>query len=407
MDKDTNFNELQNNIIAEFPELFVNDSTGDDDSDSDDNGNSSGTTPGGTGGDGGSTSNEKSTANQPQLTPKQQGALAKALAKQKDFVNGKIKKTQISKSHERQVKAIESSDMTQEKVKVEYDIKRYDGTTKSYSDSIDVTVINKITDLTHNICPILYYSDNRSCKQAVDSGFQLGKMLAKKLQVRNDDVTVHYNRQNRGKIERRILAELGVGNTKIFESKTVTTARNAGIHISIDASGSMSGMRFNNTIKTATAIAVAMEAVGNIRVRIDLRTHIDTPTVLVAYDSRKNQLRHIKKYFPKLVASGGTPEGICFKAIEKLITAERNTRDIYFINFSDGEPSTNAVQITRDTVKSFKRSGLKVMSYFIGSDTKRNTTFDDMYGTDSTVYIDTANITEVAKTVNRLLMRRD
>jgi hypothetical protein len=402
MNTETKFDELQNNIVAEFPELFVGDADGD--GDSDDSGNSSGTTSGGTGGDSGSTSN----TNKPQLTSKQKDALAKALAKQKDFVNGKIKKAQMTKEQSKKVEAIESSDMTQESVKVEYNQTRWDGTSRHYSETIPVTVINKITDSTNSICSMVRDSSSRSGEEAVNSGFRLGKMLAKKLQVRNDDVTVHYNRQNRGKIERRILAELGVGNTKIFESKTITTARNAGIHISIDASGSMSGTRFNNTIKTATAIAVAMEAVGNIRVRIDFRTHDSGPgpTVLVAYDSRKNTVKHIKKYFPRLNANGGTPEGICFKAIEKLITAERNTRDIYFINFSDGEPSTNAIQITTNTIRSFKRSGLKVMSYFIGSNNQRSSVFDTMYGTDSTVYIDTNNITEVAKTVNRLLMAR-
>jgi nitric oxide reductase activation protein len=256
--------------------------------------------------------------------------------------------------------------------------------------------------------------------ERVSNGFRLGKMLAKKLQVRNDDTKTQYNRQRKGKIDRRLLADLGLGNNKIFEQSFITKASDAGIHISIDASGSMNGTRFENALTTAIAIAVAMDMVGGIRVRIDVRSESEsyglvpgqssyTPTVLVAYDSRVNNLTHIRKYFPKLCTSGGTPEGICFRAIEKLIMAGNNNTDKYFINLSDGEPNGDAKEITKKAVKTLKKNQIKVLSYFVSEhtpSTRTKDTFDYMYGTDSTEYIETDNIFAIAKTINKLLSNR-
>ena len=321
----------------------------------------------------------------------------------------------MSKKDKQQMKGIETSNASIETVKRE---------PGSWGGDFSVAVIRKISSQNRGICDMYatYSAGGRWGLQTEDiaNGFRLGTMLGKKLRVRNDDITTQYNRQRRGGIDRRLLAELGVGNTKIFEKSFTTTANDAGIHISIDASGSMGGERFKNAITTAIAIAKAADMVGGIRVRIDLRSdcsapgltsgHYGGPVVMVAYDSKTQNMAHIKQNFPYLRVGGGTPEGICFEAIKDIITQGGNTTDKYFINMSDGAPTAAAVPITTKAVKNFKASGLKVMSYFIGGHGVTNNQiqqmFDGMYGKDSTEYIDTTNIVHIAKTLNNLLSER-
>ena len=408
--KETKYNELEQEMRVKFPYLFEDDNQSGNGGDSDSNDTND---TDGDGASGGSSSGASGSS----LTPKELNKLTKALAKQKDFIKGETKKSKLSKSEKAQVDAIESSKAEIKDVNEEATRTRYDGTKYSYMTENKVVVINQIGEGTSNITGMLMSYNKASHETAVNNGFRLGKMLAKKLQVRNDDIKTQMNRQRKGKIDKRLLADLGLGNTKIFEQTYITTTQDAGIHISIDASGSMNGKRFTNALTMATAIAVAMEAVGGIRVRIDVRSDEgsmlvsgSTPTVLVAYDSRKDRLTHIRKYFPKLSTSGGTPEGICFRAIEKLITAEHNSKDVYFINLSDGEPNSDAIDITRRVIKDFKRKGLKVMSYFVSEYTPSNSTkatFDGMYGTDSTEYIETNNMMQIAKTINKLLSNRN
>lgn len=351
-----------------------------------------------------------------ELTEAMKKRLAKALAKQKDFLSGDVNKTKTSKKDKQQMTGIEHSDAS---------IETIDSGT-SYVADHKVVVIRKINEKNRGVCDM--YTTSKGSRwhsmddETIATGFRLGAMLGKKLRVRNDDSKIQYNRQKRGGIDRRLLAELGVGNTKIFEKTYVTSSNDAGIHISIDASGSMGGTRFKNAISTAIAIAKAADMVGGIRVRIDLRSscmaaglstgNYGSPVVLVVYDSKTQNLMHIKKNFGYLSTGGGTPEGICFAAIKDIISQGGHTTDRYFINMSDGAPSSNAIPITKKAVKGFKADGLKVLSYFISDDGRTVNThteelFDGMYGKDSTEYVDTTNIVQIAKTLNKLLSERN
>ena len=72
-------------------------------------------------------------------------------------------------------------------------------------------------------------------------GIQLGKMLGNKLQLRNSDKTLKTTRLQTGKIDRRLVAQLGFDNANVFHRIVTDRYKNYFIHISIDASGSMSG----------------------------------------------------------------------------------------------------------------------------------------------------------------------
>lgn len=363
-------------------------------------------------GDGTPTPGSGGSGNGKPLTESQKKQLKKAMDTIKDFMDGKPPKKELDK---KDVKAVEGAISSKAEVKeVEAESNDYYG--RATSSTTKVVVVNKITDATYGLCDMLPDTKHNRYHNAVIDGMRLGTMLGKKLRVRNDDVKTQTNRMRKGKIDRRLLAEFGIGNTKLFEQTMVSSSNDAGIHISIDASGSMSGNRFKKAITTAVAIAKAADTVGGIRVRIDFRSECDAnglhgesygPTVLVAYDSRTNKLSHIKKNFPNLTATGSTPEGLCFAAVLNLIKAGGVTTDKYFINMSDGAPNGDAVDITTKSIKQIKASGVNVLSYLIDvSSTSTQDLFTRMYGVESASMIDTANISEVAKTINKLLSVR-
>ena len=344
----------------------------------------------------------------PELSEKELKKLEKALDKQKKFIDSDTRKTKLSKKDEQLIKAVGDADASVEQVSTQCSYGS--GTTNT-----DVVVIRRINEKTKGICGMYTTWKDSSSEEAIKEGFTLGTMLGRKLQVRNDDITTQVNRQRKGKVDKRLLAEFGVGNTKLFENTYTTTTNDCGIHISIDASGSMGGTRWKQALKSAIAIAKAADMVGGIRVRIDVRS-IDRcdlhnngrghgATVAIVYDSKVNKLQHIRKCFPYLTTSGGTPEGLCFEAIMSIIQEGGNNTDRYFINMSDGCPSSNYVTLTKDAITKMKRSGMKVLSYYIGYGTNRSSTFDLMYG-DSASYVDSNNVTQISKTLNKLLAQR-
>jgi len=378
----------------------------DDDQDLDDDGEGSEgsetetETESGTGGETGSGSNGPTE----ELSDRQKEQLKKAIEKQKEFVNGDVEKKNLTKKEVKQLDAIESSKTSIESV----DYNEYDYYGKGIHRKVDVVVIKELNEAALDGPASMFTNYRRG--PVVADGMRLGTMLGKKLQVRNDDNTTIYNRQKRGKIDRRLLADLGVGNNKIFEQTFITKSNEADIHISIDASGSMGGDRWKTAMTTAIAIAKAADMVGGVDVRIDIRAtngssltnYKDKPTVLIAYDSTKHGMTHIKKYFDRLAPSGTTPEGICFKAISNIINTNNKGKDRYFINLSDGAPDCEAyARVTREEVKKMKASGMKVLSYFI--DGYRMDRFNKMYGTESSAAIETANLMQIAKTMNKLL----
>ena len=100
-------------------------------------------------------------------------------------------------------------------------------------------------------------------------------------------------------MDRRLVASLGYDVENVFSKIDVNKYNKAYIHISVDASGSMGGLRFEKAIKTSVAIAVAAKMVKNIECVISFRSTTQSlPVVWIGYDSRINNLSHIRKYFP-------------------------------------------------------------------------------------------------------------
>ena len=261
---------------------------------------------------------------------------------------------------------------------------------------------------------------------AVEAGVSLGSMLGRRLQVRNDAKTTHFTRLVRGKLEKRLISELGFGAERVFYQTTVDQYKKAHLHISVDASSSMLN-KWKRTLTTVVALAKAASMVKNLGVTISFRSGVkisneETAYVVIAYDSRKDKFSKITQLFPALVQEGSTPEGLAFEAILDTVPASTPDLDSFFINLSDGEPCFGegacysgpiAWNHTKKQVDKIRQAGIEVMSYFIEkkeltADQRvvgNTAAFKKMYGADALI-IDVDNVTQIAHTMNKKFLSK-
>lgn len=284
-------------------------------------------------------------------------------------------------------------------------------------ESISESMVNGETEF-----PIIGTGKNRKSSKAVSEGMKKGRILGNKLKLRDERRETKYTRKSNGSIDNRMLSEINY-NSKIFYKKEVEVYKDGFIHISVDASGSMSGKKFKDSIQTAVAIAKAADMIQNIRVQISFRSRVNVgsdrrPLILIGYDSKKESIRNINRFFPYIKATGTTPEGLTFEAIQDKILPSNENRDSYFVNFSDGRPnfhgsSTNgfgyggseALNHTRKEVQKMKKRGVQVLSYYIGSGNE-DSDFRKMYGKNSR-FINVKDITKVKTTLNEKFLEED
>ena len=369
------------------------------------------------------------------LSPHQKKQLENAIKKQKDFMSGKTSKKNVTKKELQDLETIESSGMSY--VEVGDGLKTWDGRkmntkcivvrefTKSLVDSGTISMVSKWKGDR--------YDDNVESgyeKDYITEGIRLGTVLGRKLQVRGESRETKWTRLDSGRIDKRLIAELGFGNDRVFSNSFVEEYSDAFLHISIDASGSMGGRKWENTMKSVVAMCKAIDMINNVDVVVSFRStqtsggrtrRSDTtkPLILIAYDSRKDSFIKVKTLFKYLTVAGTTPEGLCYEAIMNDIVPSSNDRDSYFLNFSDGMPMFGnnevdyhgdvALQHTRKMVKDIRSRGIKVLSYFVSDSSygidRESKSFKTMYGKDAE-YIDVTSVMSISKTMNKKFLQK-
>ena len=350
------------------------------------------------------------------LNDRLQKQLQNAIEKQKKFLDGDITKKKISKSDKKKIDVLDKADIETEVTGKGLDQGYYRG----QSQGVQTYVIRNMTKslIESSLIPHLGTWRVDSNDVAVKKGITLGTILGKKLKTRNEERINNTPRMKSGKLNGRMLHEIGFGNFQIFDQININTATPCLLHISIDASSSMSGDKWYNTQTAAVAIAKAASMTDNMNVVISYRgIYYNSgqgcqPLMLIAYDSRKDKFQKIQNLFKHISPSGTTPEGLCFEAILKELVKTKNGEESYLINFSDGWPGFDnkeisyggqyAVDHTADQVKKVRQSGVSVLSYFIsdGYYGSSKNQFEKMYGKDSE-FIDVNNMTQLAKTLNK------
>ena len=178
-------------------------------------------------------------------------SLLKKFQKQKDFLNGKLKKKQITKQENDKLDDIQESGTELVRVGSDYVNDRGEQIGKG----VDCIVVKKLTDklLESDDFPFTsrsWKTDGLSERYVdeVKRGVMLGTLLGKKLQVRSESRETIFSRLKKGKIDGRMVASLGFDNDNVFYQRDVDQFKKANLHISIDYSGSMSGDKLRKAV---------------------------------------------------------------------------------------------------------------------------------------------------------------
>ena len=442
---DTSFNDTDYN---DPPENKENDKSDNSDDNKEDKGNSSensddennqqqsssASSPSGNNSDDSENSNDSDSDetdandNKNKLSKTLKKRVENQLKKQKDFMEGNLKKKSASKKDQEAMKAAEQSGS--EIVQVGTDVH---GGNYYKARSIDCIIVKNLTNevIDSNEFPMKYYNRDQFSKNSVEKGIVMGTVLGKRLKIRSEVRELKTMRQRTGRIERRLLNELGYGMENVFGHIEISKYKKAMLYISIDASSSMfsgstsnENSKWHRTMSATVAMAKAASMIDNLDVRIDFRaTKGEFPYVVIAYDSTKDSFAKIRNLFPRLSPCGYTPEGLCFEALAKTFVPATTERDVYFVNISDGQPyfctsgvngydyaGEDAVNHTKRQVDVLRKKGIRVASYYVEEEHgwHRETTlrwFKRMYGQDAQ-FINVGNVQEIAKTMNRKFLQK-
>jgi hypothetical protein len=355
----------------------------------------------------------------PELSDRQKKMLENAIKKQKEFQDGETRKKKVSKQDAKAIKAAQ-----------EADAKIVDLETKSNWGRVDkhrVMVLPRVTNemLESNALDVgmimsgKWGLESRAAENNLESiakGFIMGQRLGKKLKARNEDKSLKYNRLRSGSIDKRRISNLGYGTGTVFQKVETMLYDDAAIHISIDASSSMRGRNWDQSVTMASAIAKAASMIEGLDVVISVRasdrignTSGERPIIMVTYDSTKDNIARFRTVMTQIRPHGVTPEGLCFEAIQNQLIAMKKGKEGYFLNLSDGMPGASnydgqaARQHTRDQVNMMKKNGLHVLSYYVSeSDYKCESTiaaFKFMYGADAR-FVNVESVADIANTMN-------
>lgn len=356
---------------------------------------------------------------------------------QRKFIAGELPKEQLTQDQKSLLDLVEKHGIVLVQVDVPHLLSGDDKNLK-----VDCIVVQNMTkDLIlsgNSIFPLsgiskignLIPTPTKEIADAVNKGIQLGTKLGRKLQIRAEINPVKVIRKKWGKINQRQLHEAAFDSEDLFYKVNIEERHDANLHITVDASSSMTGVKWERTMTSVVAICKAASMIDNIHVTVSFRSTQSSnntilPYVVLAYDSKQDKFSKIRNLFPYLSPSGWTPEGLAFSAIMNLfekITPDEEDR--YFLNLSDGEPFYSikvgskglnisyvdevGVNHTKSQVDKIRKLGVDILSYFISEnfDSSLQKNFKKMYGKNAK-FIDVESVSELAKTINDLFLLKD
>ena len=413
--------------------------------------NGTGTQMKSTGGEGTDSEEEEVTEGAGELTTGEAQQVSSALRKQKDFLDGKINKKSGTKSLTNKLK-----DMSKTNVEVQnvgggnvpdvncliYDLTGDDKVGKLADMRLKISEIVNNASLTwaqrnelglDNLRNESYGITNtlpdgfgsfRGYEEQVQKGTDMGALLGKKLQVRNEVRELVHNRMRTGHIDNKRLASAGYGIESIFKQIHMDQYKKANLHISLDGSGSMGGDKWNNTIIMTMAIAKAATYVQNLDIQVSIRVtnssgRMAIPVVVNCYDSRKNNLKQLKDIFHSFSPQSMTPEGLCFDAMirRNMMVMGGGELDSYFLNISDGQPGgvngyegVAAHMHTQKQVNILRKDyNMSILGFYMSNQKdflnttwgqREFTAFQNMYGVKDSKVVEATDAIGIAKALN-------
>lgn len=317
------------------------------------------------------------------------------------------KKNYLNKVQGQLLEQINSSEVKVDK-KSDFNVK-----IKPYGLYIDNVTVNRLDNLSHMFSNAFSFYISKVITDAITRGYTKGKLLAKKINFRNDVKNVTMNRLKSGNLTDRIISELPY-NSKVFSIKHQIKYKAAYIHLSIDGSGSMSGTETEVYSMTASIISAIKELKG-VDLKISFRSESNgLPLTIIVYDSKKHTLNDFKTIAGRLSFNSNTPEGLCFHSLYKSIKEDAKGKTAFFINMSDGEPgtatfgTTQLVEYTKKYVSKMAADNINILSYFISRcDDEMNSSFIEMYGKSNCHIISPDNLAQIGITINNKLIKSE
>lgn len=355
------------------------------------------------------------------LSDKAKAALEKMFETQRQFVKGQSRKGNLSKADQQKVQAFAEVDIEKKVV----------GNNGNFGKAgVPLYIIRDVTDTFIDTIGYRYgigrYLSDWN-KNKIEEGINKGKLLAKKLQVRNEERVMKTSRLDSGKIDKRLLHEIGFDNYDIFSKINIASYKPSFIHISVDQSGSMQGT-IEDCMQMAAMFATASKYINNIHLVVTLRStfthnqgyssrYDQLPYLITIFDSKKHNINHIRKYFPRVSSNNLTPEGLAFDGIMKETLQMAQNKDAYFINICDGEPyfeyakngstfeytGDNARKHSREQMRRMEAGGIKFITYFIGT-TWGFETVKQCYGDKTVLLSSGSDVNAIASSMNKKLL---
>lgn len=334
------------------------------------------------------------------------------LKDQLDFLKGSISKSTLTDDELEIIDSIEKSETS---------IGSTGGT--DGVPNLPCVVVKKINREIINSGIIPMTMKSSPSEECVKNGVLMGTILGKKLQIRGETKITKFNRLNKGKIDKRLLSGLGYQNSNVFYNMSVDEYKKVFIHISVDSSQSMrQDEKWEKVMTCTVAICKAISMIQNINVMVTFRstsnksTGSNLPFVVVAYDSRIDKFSKVVQLFPSFCPNGATPEGLTFQSIINLIPKSTHELDVYFLNFSDGEPyfpfnnycyqGLSAGKHTKRQIDKIKSNGVDVLSYFVGSKNDTSDLFKLMYGLNARI-VNVTDVIPIAKSLNDKFLEKN
>lgn len=386
---------------------------------------------GGTGDGNGEGGDEGPEMNEHPLSPTEHRKVSQALEKAREMVNGEVSKKQATNSLAKTLQKIQAADIDVQKAGTSINRKGKD------------VLIYNVHRMEHIVSELVYLKENegtssqlaQACKtlstsfttygrdslvkrnELIMKGMEVGAMLGKKMLTRREDRQLITNRLRTGKIDARRIAHAGYGIETVFNQINIDTYKNANIHLTIDASGSMNGSRWDNTVIMSIALAKACSMVKGLDIQISGRETLgESAVVSMLFDSRVNKLVHAVNVFKCYDSRSMTPEGLCLEGMlkNKMFVPQTQDCDSYMINICDGAPGMSgyggwsAIEHTKSQVKKINGLGINHIGYFFGDPNYGGfANFKAMYGVKESVALENANnATEIAKHLNKQLMSK-
>ena len=149
------------------------------------------------------------------------------LNKEKDLLNGKTPKSKLTKGDADMVNNVSRSGAELKDV----EMKGIYNTSKTKVILVPKLTQELIDNHVFNFCNKWAQTYDRSTTP-INEGLRLGTILGKKLKVRGEERDLIFTRQNSGKIDKRLISELGFDNSNVFSHKFTERYNKANLHIS-------------------------------------------------------------------------------------------------------------------------------------------------------------------------------